>query len=339
MAQVEEKQQNLEKPNFDRKTTAAEVLANVDLKGKLYLITGTNSGVGKISAKELALRGATIICCVRDQDKMKEVIKNEYLTDENKNKLKNEQFIIYVVDLMNLEDVSKVSKEIAKKHQKIDGIMANAGVMFPPERRETQNGFEYHLGVNYLAHFLMIHILNENLIRAKPSRVVVVSAIAYRWCKGINFDDINLTKDYEKFAAYGQSCAARIMFAVEYNRRFAQKGVIAFSLHPGIIMTALQREFTPEDFKKLHIQDEQGNPSETFKKISVTPEQGAATQVWALTSPYLQDKGGAFLMECQVAPEWDNKPQTYQGYSKWLYNEEDDKKLWEETTKLLKKYF
>jgi len=185
----------------------------------------------------------------------------------------------------------------------------------------------------------MVHILTENLIRTKPSRVVVVSAIAHRWCKGINYDDINLTKDYDKFVAYGQSCAARCMFAIEYNKRFANKGVIAFSLHPGVIITGLQREFTPEDFKKLHVHDEQGNVTENFKKMSVTPEQGAATQVWALTSPYLHDKGGSFLMDCQVASEWNGKPQSYEGYSKWLYNEDDDKKLWEETTKLIKKYF
>jgi len=134
----EEKQEYIEKPNFNRKTTADEVLVNIDLKGKLYLITGTNSGIGKASAIALALKGATIICCVRDEDKMKDVINNEYLTEENKDKLKKDQFIIKVVDLMDLNDVSKVSKEIAKEYPKIDGIVSNAGVMFPPERRETK---------------------------------------------------------------------------------------------------------------------------------------------------------------------------------------------------------
>jgi len=337
---VDEDKKNVEEPKFNRKTTVDEVLTNIDLRGKLYLITGTNSGIGKVSAKALALNGATVICCVRDEQKMKEVIEKEFITQNNKDKLKKEQFLIHIVDLLDLENVSKVSKEIAKKYQKIDGIMANAGVMFPPERRETKNGFEYHLGVNYFAHFLMIHILTDNLIRAKPSRVVVVSAIAHRWCKGIDFDDINLTNNYDKFVAYGQSCAARCMYAIEYNRRYAEKGVIAFSLHPGIIETALQREFLPEDFKKLHVRDENGNYLEDFvNHLRVTPEQGAATQVWALTSPFLNDKGGAYLMDCQIASEWDGKLQSYAGYSKWLYDKNDDKKLWEETTKLLEKYF
>jgi len=202
---------------------------------------------------------------------------------------------------------------------------------------KQKNGFEYHLGVNYLSHFLMIHILTDNLISAKPSRVVSVSAVAHRWCDGINFDDINLKKNYQKFRAYGQACAAKCMFAIEFNKRYSEKGVIAFSLHPGIIWTGLQREFTPEDYLKLHLRDDKGN--DTSSNICVTPEQGAATQVWALTSPYLQDKGGSYLMDCQIASEWDGSPNSFQGYCKWLYNEEDDKKLWETTIKLLSKYF
>jgi len=270
---------------------------------------------------------------------MEEVINKEYLTEENKDKLKKEQFIIHIMDLMDLKSVSKATKEIGKKYNKIDGIVANAGVMFPPERRETTDGFEYHLGVNYLAHFVLISILTENLIRAKPSRVVVVSAIAHRWCKGIHFDDINLTKNYDKFVAYGQSCAARCMFAIEYNKRFADKGVIALSLHPGVIETALQREFTPEDFKKLHITDENGNVSQDFiKHVRVTPEQGAATQAWALVSPTLSDKGGSFLVDCQIAGEWDEQPHSFTGYSKWIYDENNCKKLWVETEKMVKKY-
>ncbi|MEM8593179.1 MAG: SDR family NAD(P)-dependent oxidoreductase, partial [Pseudomonadota bacterium] len=175
----------------------------------------------------------------------------------------------------------------------IDILINNAGVMASPYM-ETTDGFELQFGSNHLGHFLMTTLLMPAL--GDGSRVVALSSSAHHFAP-VMFDDIGFkSKDYDKWAAYGQSKTANALFAVGLNKRLADKGAEAFSVHPGVIQTELARHMTEEDMAMFAGGIESG--AIPVKSIP----QGAATQVYAATAPELAGKGGAYLADVQIAP-------------------------------------
>lgn len=171
----------------------------------------------------------------------------------------------------------------------------NAGIMACPYSK-TVDGFESQFGVNHLAHFQLVNLLLPELRAGKPSRVIVVSSVANKM-GGINFNDINWENNYDKWAAYAQSKTANILFAKQLNKFYSNEGVQAFSLHPGIIMTNLQRHTPPEELKAFGMLKQDGTISEVCKTI----EQGAATSVYAALAPELINHGGEYLEDCSVS--------------------------------------
>lgn len=161
---------------------------------------------------------------------------------------------------------------------------------------KTVDGFESQFGVNHLAHFVLATSLLPELKAGKPSRLVVVSSVANK--RGdINWDDINWEKDYNKWAAYAQSKTANILFAKQFNKLYASQGVKAYSLHPGGIMTNLQKHVPVEEQRALGFFKEDGSLHELFKNI----EQGASTSVYAALSPDLDNQGGEYLEDCGIS--------------------------------------
>ncbi len=161
---------------------------------------------------------------------------------------------------------------------------------------KTIDGFESQFGVNHLAHFYLANLLLPELRAGRPARVIVVSSVANK-NGGINFDDINSEKKYDKWAAYAQSKSANILFAKQFNKLYARDGIQAFSLHPGVILTNLQRHTPTEELRALGFFKEDG----TLVDLCKTVEQGAATTVYAALSPALNNHGGEYLEDCAIS--------------------------------------
>jgi NAD(P)-dependent dehydrogenase (short-subunit alcohol dehydrogenase family) len=201
------------------------------LSGKLFVITGGNSGIGFEAARHLAKAGADLVLACRDTRKADSAIRQ--LQTEYKSSVTAVQ-----LDLSDLSSVRAAATELRKNNAKIDGLLNNAGVMQTPKQR-TKDGFEMQLGTNHLGHFLLTGLLID-LIEATKGRVVTVSSIAH--LPGvISFDDIMLDQGYTPSKAYSQSKLANLMFALELDKRLQAAGMSATSLscHPGYTSTNL----------------------------------------------------------------------------------------------------
>jgi NAD(P)-dependent dehydrogenase (short-subunit alcohol dehydrogenase family) len=286
---------------FDKDTTADEVLEGVDLSGRRVVITGTSSGLGLESTRALASKGAAITMLARSADK------NEAAAETVRGLVPGADLETRTIDLTSLESVRACAEGILEAHDKIDVLLNNAGVMVCPYSTNA-DGFENQLVSNHLGHFLLSVLLTPALIRGAPARVIELSSGAHGM-SDFDFDDPNFERrEYNPWIAYGQSKTANALFALEYDRRLRARGVSAFSVHPGVIMTELGRHMTEETMQQMqdHVRAQAGAsgtplpdepPEMTFKSV----EAGAATQCWAATASELDDQGGKYLADCQVA--------------------------------------
>ena len=286
---------------FDKDTTADEVLDGVDLSGRRVVITGTSSGLGLESTRALASKGAAISMLARSADK------NEAAAETVRGLVPGADLETRTIDLTSLESVRACAEGILEAHDKIDVLLNNAGVMVCPYSTNA-DGFENQLVSNHLGHFLLSVLLTPALIRGAPARVIELSSGAHGM-SDFDFDDPNFERrEYNPWIAYGQSKTANALFALEYDRRLRARGVSAFSVHPGVIMTELGRHMTEETMQQMqdHVRAQAGAsgtplpdepPEMTFKSV----EAGAATQCWAATASELNDQGGKYLADCQVA--------------------------------------
>lgn len=273
---------------YNARTTTDEIIAGVDLSGKTALVTGASAGLGTETCRVLAGAGARVVMLARDQAKLDAAA--ERLRQANPAALLDTQLL----DLADLDSVRAAAQALLQRYPAIDLLIDNAGVMACPLGRTAQ-GFELQLGTNHLGHFLLTCLLAPALLAAAPSRVVVLSSGAHK-ISGVDFDDINYdNRDYEKWQAYGQSKTANALFALALDDRLKDRGVRAFSVHPGMIQTELGRHLTEDDIAMLMASAEDTNRS--FKTV---PE-GAATQVYAATSGELDGHGGVYLEDCGIA--------------------------------------
>lgn len=187
---------------------------------------------------------------------------------------------------------------------------------------KTVDGFESQFGVNHLAHFLLTTSLIPQLKEGKPSRVVVVSSLANKR-GGINWDDVNWEKNYDKWLAYAQSKTANILFAKQLNKLYDSEGIQAYSLHPGGIMTNLQQNLPIEEQRAMGWFKEDGTPIDGFK----TPEEGASTSVYAALAPELDQHGGEYLEDCAIS-KGINTDKTYWGMAPHAVDMEGAERLW-----------
>ena len=210
--------------------------SNSTLNGMTVIITGSNTGIGKETARDLARRGARVILACRNVQKAKEVAKK--IQDETGNK----QVLVKELDLAALKSVRNFSNEIHETEERLDVLINNAGIMRCPYWK-TEDGFEMQLGVNHLGHFLLTNLLVDMLEKSKSSRIVNVSSLAH--ARGnINFDDLQSEENYSPGLAYAQSKLANVLFTRELSKRLEGKGVIAVALHPGVVKTDLARHLS-----------------------------------------------------------------------------------------------
>ena len=277
-------QQKIES-GFGYGSTAAEVIAGIDLSGRLAIVTGGYSGVGIETVRALVGAGAEVIVPARRPDHARAELEGI------------ERVTVDELELGDLDSVRGFAERFLDSDRNLDLLINNAGVMASPEFR-VGPGWEGQFGTNHLGHYVLTNLLWPVLTRdGGGARVIELTSAAHR-ISGIRFDDLQFERDpYDKWQAYGQSKTANSLFAVQLDALGQDAGVRAFAVHPGGIATPLQRHLSREEMRAAGWIDEDDNMVGEFK----TPEQGAATTVWAATSPQLDGKGGVYCADCDIA--------------------------------------
>jgi len=267
--------------------TTDDVLQGINLSGKVVLITGGTTGLGKESARALGAAGATVIITARSEEKGSAAVAQ--LTEL----VPTGVFSFEAMELGSLDSVRSFTDRFLASHDRLDVLLANAGIMAVPYGK-TDDGFELQFGTNHLGHFVLINRLLPLLKASAPSRIVNLSSAGH-FASGIIWDDPNFeTNEYSKMDAYGQSKTANILFTVELERRYGDAGVHAWAVHPGMVMTDLARSFTKDDFGDLA---SRAKKSGMKMPALVNVDVGASTQVWACASSEALEKPGSYLAD------------------------------------------
>ncbi|SEN47401.1 SDR family NAD(P)-dependent oxidoreductase [Nonomuraea pusilla] len=269
---------------FGARSTAEDVLRGIDLSGKLALVTGGYSGLGLETTKALANAGARVVVPARRPAAAKEAVGGLDGVE------------IDELDLADLGSVRAFAERLLATGRDLHIVIDNAGIMATPQTR-VGPGWEAQFATNHLGHYALVNLLWPAIARG-GGRVVSVSSAGHHRSP-IRWDDVQFERGYDKWLAYGQAKTANVLFAVHLDALAKDTGVRAFSLHPGGILTPLQRHLAKEEMVAAGWIDEEGNALDTSFK---TPEQGAATQVWAATSPQLAGMGGVYCENCDIAP-------------------------------------
>jgi NAD(P)-dependent dehydrogenase (short-subunit alcohol dehydrogenase family) len=295
-------------------TTTSDVLRDIDIAGKTVVVTGASSGLGEETSRALASVGSHVVMAVRDEQK------GEAAAERIRARHPDASLELHALDLGSLANIHQSAEALLQRHDRIDRLINNAGVMAPPQSY-TVDGFELQLGTNHLGHFLWTARLLPAVLAAAPARIVNVSSRGH--VRGdIGWDDPHYrSRRYDKWESYGQSKTANILFTVELDRRLRDRGVRAYALHPGVIMTELSRHLVPDDLQVLASR----MPAGAMSAKSV--EAGAATTVWAATSPELADVGGLYLEDCAIAGPATEEPPT-QGYRAYAMDPDAARRLW-----------
>jgi NAD(P)-dependent dehydrogenase (short-subunit alcohol dehydrogenase family) len=313
---------------FGARAQAPEVVEGVDLKGKTAVVTGGASGIGVETARALASAGARVVLPVRSRAKGEAVARDLRATTGNP--------AVEVADL-DLEDFASVrafADGFVQSGAALDILINNAGIMASPERR-IAGGFESQFGTNHLGHMLLTGHLAPALLRADGARVVALSSIGHRRSP-IVFDDPNFEhRAYDKWAAYGQAKTANSLFAVELNRRLEPRGVKAYAVHPGGIMTGLQRDMSQAEMKAFGWYDDEGRLNDRFKTVS----GGASTSLWCAVSPLLEAGGGVYCEDCNIAALLPDDDPGFTGVRSWAIDPVQAERLWSLSETLLGEAF
>jgi NAD(P)-dependent dehydrogenase (short-subunit alcohol dehydrogenase family) len=295
---------------FGARTTADEVLAGIDLSGRTALVTGGYSGIGLETTRALAKAGAHVVVPARRPDSAREQLAGI------------EGVVVDELDLGDLASVAAFADRFLATDRTLDVVIDSAGIMATPETR-VGPGWEAQFATNHLGHFALVNRLWPAI--SDGARIVSVSSTGHLRT-GIRWDDIDFEHgDYDKWTAYGQAKSANALFAVQLDALGQEPGVRAFAVHPGGILTPLQRHLPLEEQVALGWLSEDGTTKDP--SMFKSPEQGAATQVWAATSPQLDGMGGVYLEDCDIAePHVEDGPR--RGVARHAIDPEQAQRLW-----------
>ncbi|OBJ16138.1 SDR family oxidoreductase [Mycobacterium colombiense] len=269
---------------------ASNLVATVpDLSGKLAVVTGANSGLGFGLTRRLSAAGADVVMAIRNR------AKGEAAIDEIRTTVPGAKLTIKSLDLSSLESVAALGEELNTEGRPLDILINNAGVMTPPERASTADGFELQFGSNHLGHFALTARLLPLLRAAKGARVVSLSSLAARQSGKIHFEDAQFEKSYSAMSAYGQSKLAVLMFALELDRRSraAGWGIVSNAAHPGLTKTNLQIAGPSHGREKPALMERLYKASWRFTPFLWQEiDEGILPALYAAAAPHAE--GGAF---------------------------------------------
>lgn len=308
---------------YGTSSTAKEVIGNIDLQGKVAIVTGGYSGIGLETAKVFAEAGAEVIVPARNVEKAKKAVGD------------HSNIQVEVLDLMDPASIDHFAETFLASHSKLDILVNSAGIMASPLMRD-ERGYEAQFSTNHLGHFQLTARLWPALKNAPGARVVAVSSRGHR-LGGVNFEDPNFeTTEYDKWKAYAQSKTANVLFALELDRLAKIHGVRTFSVHPGLIPTTNLGRFNEDEKatpKQIEVNGKKADTQEQAAKFK-TIEQGAATSVWCATNDALDGMGGVYCEDCDIAEAVPSESFSENGVRPWAIDPDNARKLWKLSEKL-----
>ena len=269
---------------------------NQNMTGKVAMVTGANSGLGLVTARGLADRGATVVLVCRDR------ARGEAALTEIKARSGNDAIELMLCNLASQESIREFAEEFKRTHDRLDVLVNNAGVYFR-NRAVVEGNLETTFAVNHLAYFLLTNLLLDVIERSAPARIINVSSAAHTYGR-IDFDDLQGEKNYSGWRAYANSKLANILFTYELARRLSAARVTANCLHPGAVATNIFRAL-PKFVEAI------------IKLVTLSPEKGAETSIHLAASPEASGVTGKYFIkktETRSSPE--------------SYNEETARRLW-----------
>lgn len=273
---------------FGYRSTAAEVMAGVNLAGTTAIVTGGYSGVGKETVRALAGADARVIVGARRPEMAAEELRDVA-----------GQVEILALDLAAPTSIDTFAAACGATARQLDLLVNNAAVMACPLARDAR-GYESQLATNHLGHFQLTARLWPLLVAAGQARVVALSSSGHAR-GGLDLTDPHFVRrDYDKWTAYAQAKSVNALFALHLDTLGGGRGVRAFAVHPGGIRTPLQRHLTMDEQTALGWYDKEGQLNPLFKTV----EQGASTSVWCAVSPLLKGMGGVYCSDCNIAAPW-----------------------------------
>jgi NAD(P)-dependent dehydrogenase (short-subunit alcohol dehydrogenase family) len=308
---------------FDKQSTADDVLAGIDLSSSLAVVTGSNGGIGKETARALAVAGADVVITGRDKAAL--AAARAEIADQAPGRSVH----AIDLDLMSLNSVDKLADAVLALGRPLNMLINNAGTVGPLIRNEA--GLESQLMINVIGHAVLAHRLAPALTKAGQARIVMLTSLGHQYCPAL-VDDLNFKRtEYSTWRSYGSSKSASSLLALHFSKVLGHSGVRAFAVHPGAIWTNMGRALTPEDYESFaEMSPGGGMEEEAFKSVGA----GAATSVWAATSPQLAEAPALYLEDCGVAPIIE-QPNYRFGVMRHALDEDAADRLWPAIEKLV----
>ena len=303
---------------FGAKSEPAEVLKDIDLEGKVAMVTGGYSGIGLETTRALKEAGARVIVPARRKDVAKSALSGIVESED-----------ILNLDLADPSSAQSFVNEFVDSGMSLDILINNAAVMACPQM-PTKEGWDLQFAVNHIGHFIITKGLLPTM-SSSGSRIVTLSSTGHK-LSGIQWEDVHFEGSYDKWKAYGQSKTAASLLAVEISERMKDEGIKTYSVHPGGIFTPLQRHLEKEEMIALGWLGEDGELSEMAAANFKSPTQGASTSLWCATSPMLEEVSGVYCENCDVAVRQEDGPMArYIGVADWAVDTDEAAKLWDLT--------
>lgn len=278
------------------------------LDGKTVVITGANCGIGKETALDMAIRGATVVMACRD------VQRSQSSLHEIREKSRNSNVFLMTLDLSSLESIRKFVDSFLSEYKQLHILINNAGVFFP-FHQATSDGFEMNFGVNHLGHFALTNLLLERMVVSGAARIINVSSNAYKMCKELKLDGINTEKDYKGYDAYGYSKLANIMFTKELSRKLEGTNVTSYAVNPGFVLTNITRNFKFKTWQLILFWLPQ-------RIICKSVEQGAQTTIYCAVQEGIENQSGMYFSDCALYDVTDLAKDAGMSKKLWEFSEE-----------------
>jgi NAD(P)-dependent dehydrogenase (short-subunit alcohol dehydrogenase family) len=313
---------------FTAASTAADVLAGIDLSGKNVIVTGGHSGLGLETTRALSKAGASVTVGARNPDRATVAL------------IGIERVRVSRLDLLDPKSIDAFAVGYLATGRPLHILVNNAALPAPVELVRDARGYEAQFATNHLGHFQLTLGLLPVLRAARGARVVNVSSGAQRF-SDIRWDDLHFASGYDANVAYAQSKTANVLFAVELDRRWAEEGIRGYAVHPGVIVgTHLNNSAGEDALRAMGLIDDSGRPIIDPDRGKKTLQQGASTIVFAATSPLLTEIGGVYLKDNDISPLDDEpRPLTAQSIPSDITSHSIDpqsaRRLWEVSERLL----